>query len=60
MPDVTTRADELFQRAVEVPAADRPAFLTLACEGDGALLHEVNRLLAAFAWRDDLAGRPVR
>lgn len=53
MADVTTRADELFQRAVDVPTADRRAFLTVACDGDPELRREVDRLLAAYEWMDE-------
>jgi serine/threonine protein kinase len=39
--------DQLFAEALEVPAAERPAFLDAACAGDPALRRDVERLLAA-------------
>ncbi len=42
-----THVDRLLQSALEVPAAERDAFLRGACGGDGALEREVRSLLAA-------------
>jgi predicted ATPase/serine/threonine protein kinase/Tfp pilus assembly protein PilF len=39
----------LLQQALERPAAERPAFLALACEGDASLREEVE---AYLAWHD--------
>jgi len=39
------RIKDLTQRALELDAADRPAFLARECGDDAALLHEVLRLL---------------
>jgi tetratricopeptide (TPR) repeat protein len=41
------RVKDVFQRAVDVPVADRPAFLDTACDGDDALRREVESLLGA-------------
>jgi Tol biopolymer transport system component len=43
------RVKALFQAAVERPAAERKAFLVAATAGDGALLREVESLLASDA-----------
>jgi eukaryotic-like serine/threonine-protein kinase len=40
------RVKAVFQRAVEVPPAERAALLDRACEGDGELRREVDSLLA--------------
>ncbi|MHC4077591.1 MAG: hypothetical protein ACYST0_04005 [Planctomycetota bacterium] len=40
------RAKELFADAVELAAAERPAFLDGACSGDDKLREEVEQLLA--------------
>ncbi|MEZ4416919.1 MAG: serine/threonine-protein kinase [Gemmatimonadota bacterium] len=42
-----TRLEELFNGALEVPAAERDAFLERACAGDQALLQEIRSLLRA-------------
>ncbi|MFN0104810.1 MAG: protein kinase domain-containing protein [Bryobacteraceae bacterium] len=46
--------DELFTRAVAVPAADRAAFLASACGGDRELHREVESLLACDAPDEEL------
>ncbi len=46
-PERWSQIDALFERALEIPAGDRGAFLELACRGDGALRNAVERLLAA-------------
>lgn len=43
---------ELFQKTLELPAAERAAFLDTACDGDARLRREVASLLEA----DDEAG----
>jgi serine/threonine-protein kinase len=62
------RMKEIFQAAVELPAAERKAYLTDVCAGNSSLLAEVESLLAAheepgsfmdtpaFNLRDDPAG----
>ena len=40
------RLDELFHAALALPARERSAFLTSACEGDAQLRADVERLLA--------------
>ena len=47
------RIEALFFDALERPAAERPAFLDVACADDPALRHEVEAMLAAH---DDDAG----
>jgi serine/threonine-protein kinase len=41
------RVKAVFQHAIDLPAAERPAFLDRACDGDRALRDEVASLLAA-------------
>ena len=41
------RVRELFEQAVDLPAADRSAFLEAACAGDGVLRAEVEAVLAS-------------
>ena len=43
------RVRSLFEAALEQPAADRAAFLVRECGGDGALLAEVEAMLASDA-----------
>jgi eukaryotic-like serine/threonine-protein kinase len=54
MSSLHERAKELFLDALEHPAAERRAFLDAACEGDTALLHEVESLLEFHDDDDDL------
>jgi len=49
------RVEELFRKAVNLPADERAAFLERACGGDRELLTEVGRLLA----EDDGATSPL-
>lgn len=46
-PDRWARIDKLLDEAMELPSADRPAFLHEACADDEALLREVESLLEA-------------
>jgi tetratricopeptide (TPR) repeat protein len=46
MSSLHKRAKELFLAALDVPAADRPGFLSEACGSDEALRDEVESLLA--------------
>jgi len=50
------RIDALFQRALEVPAAGRDAFLEEACGGDAAVRAEVEALLEAAHSEEDFFG----
>lgn len=45
-PSFDARADEIFDRALDVAREDRSAFLEAACEGDGELRARVEGLLA--------------
>ena len=47
-PDRWTRIDQLLDEAMELPIADRPAYLDQACAGDEELRQEVESLLAAY------------
>ena len=47
MPVDPKRVETLFNRAIGLPAADRPAFLAAACGDDADLRGRVDRLLAA-------------
>ena len=46
-PDRWQRINDLFQSALDSNPEDRSAFLQTACEGDEALRHEIESLLAA-------------
>ncbi|MBP6821155.1 MAG: serine/threonine-protein kinase, partial [Acidobacteria bacterium] len=46
-PDRWLRIDKLLDEAMELPSAERPAFLHAACIDDEALLREVESLLEA-------------
>ncbi len=48
-PQIWQRIRDIFERAVELPAEARPAFLDDACAGDSLLRKEVDALLAADA-----------
>ena len=48
-PDRWSRLDEVFQGALELPAAYRTAYLDRACDGDRDLRVEVEAMLAAEA-----------
>jgi hypothetical protein len=47
-----SREEALFARALEKPAASRPAFLDAMCDGDEALRRRLEALLSAHADRD--------
>ncbi|MBL8867859.1 MAG: protein kinase, partial [Planctomycetia bacterium] len=47
MPDPTPDRKSVFGRAIELPAAERPAYLDAACAGHPALRAEVEDLLRA-------------
>ncbi|MEM6335703.1 MAG: serine/threonine-protein kinase, partial [Bacteroidota bacterium] len=53
------RVLEMVERAFEVPAQDRAAWVAEACEGDEALRAEVEALLAADAEADAFLEQPV-
>ena len=44
----TSQAQEIFGEAMELPAADRQAFIERACGPDADVLHEVRTLLASI------------
>ena len=44
-PDREARAEKLFERALELPAAERDAYLDAACEGEPDLRRELSALL---------------
>jgi eukaryotic-like serine/threonine-protein kinase len=48
-PDWWTRLDEVFQGALEIPAADRAAYLERACSGDPHLRADIEAMLTAEA-----------
>ena len=45
-PELWHRVEEVFQRALELDERERAEFLEHSCEGDDALRHEVESLLA--------------
>ncbi len=52
-PDRWQRINDLFQSALDCAPEDRSAFLQTACDGDEALRHEVESLLAAYQPNDE-------
>jgi serine/threonine protein kinase len=59
MPSHWARVNDLFHRALEQPAAARPAFLDATCAGDEALRREVVSLLAANERAGDFIEQPT-
>jgi hypothetical protein len=53
------RVKALFLAALDLPAADRPAFLARECGEDNELLAEVERLLVAHTDPDSRIDGPV-
>ncbi|MEM9552686.1 MAG: serine/threonine-protein kinase [Acidobacteriota bacterium] len=53
------QADRLFARALEVPEAERAAFLEQACRDDGELLELVQQLLAFDDADDSFLAKPL-
>ncbi len=51
------RIREVFESALDHPREERRAFIEKACHGDGALLQEVERMLAAESGSDKLLDR---
>ena len=54
--DTWQRVRDLFERASDLPASERSAFLDLACAGEPGLRHEVELLLRADAGSAATAG----
>jgi serine/threonine-protein kinase len=54
-----SRVESIFYEALEQPANDRPAFLADRCEGDGALLHDVQAMLDADGSEDGFLAGPA-
>ncbi len=50
---------EIFQAAVELPAAEREAYLAGACEGDPSLRTEIESLIAAHEEPGSFLGAPA-
>jgi serine/threonine-protein kinase len=53
------RVNELFQAAVDLPAAERATLLEHKCAGDDSLRREVESFLAADAQSDDFIEEPI-
>ena len=53
-PDDFRRIREVFEAALDCPGADRPAFVSRACEGDPSLIVEVEQMLAGDVQRHAL------
>jgi serine/threonine-protein kinase len=51
------RIREVFESALDRPPEDRQAFIEKACDGDAALLNEVERMLSAESGNDLLLDR---
>lgn len=58
-PDRWRTVDRIFAQALELPPAERVAFLDTACDGDEGLRREVERLLAADARNATFLERPA-
>jgi serine/threonine protein kinase/tetratricopeptide (TPR) repeat protein len=58
-PERWRQIDELLQSALRLPSGGRTAFLRQACNGDAALEHEVQSLLAAQGEIDGFLDRPA-
>jgi serine/threonine protein kinase len=48
-PEDWTRAREVFERAVELPSAERLPYVAVACSSNAALRAEIERMLASHA-----------
>jgi eukaryotic-like serine/threonine-protein kinase len=57
--DRWNQVEELFHRAAELPAAERPSFLASACGGDEKLRRDVESLLAHDAESGEVIGAAV-
>lgn len=53
------RASELFEQAIDLPAAERAGFVKLQCGDDTALREEVLSLLSAFERAGSFLGNPT-
>ena len=51
--------DQLLQSALDIPAAERDAYLRNVCGGDQRLEHEVRSLVAAHDRADRFLGAPA-
>jgi len=58
-PERWQQIEDLFQRALERPGAERAAFLVAACAGDQDLRREVGELLGSFEQAYDFIERPA-
>jgi serine/threonine protein kinase/tetratricopeptide (TPR) repeat protein len=59
MPEQWARVEAVFDAALDLPPAERPAYVAEACKGDDVLQAEVRRLLAAHDdERGPLAAEP--
>src|SRR4051794_26867857 len=56
---LTSRAREIFDAALETPAAERPAFLDRVCGSDAPLRARVEALLAAIAQAGEFLAAPT-
>jgi non-specific serine/threonine protein kinase/serine/threonine-protein kinase len=59
MPDRWDKINRIYHGAVEIDAGRRPEFLIEACDGDDALLQELNSLLASHELADTFIEQPV-
>src|SRR5262249_1033413 len=57
-PERWNHVDRLLQSALEIPSAQRDAFLSSACDGDHQLEHEVRSLIAAHDKASSFLGAP--
>jgi hypothetical protein len=55
-PDSLERMQAIFEAAVDLPASERHAYLSRACDGDAQLRAQVARLIAADDETDTIGG----
>lgn len=58
-PERWKKLEAVFQTAVDLPSAERAAFVAAQCAGDGELFSAVDKLLASSDSADDFIESPV-
>lgn len=58
-PERYAQIEQIFNAALDLQSADRPAFLDQACKGDELLRNEVDALLATHSLPENLIDRPA-
>src|SRR5262245_34887087 len=57
--EIWTRISDIFDAALDRPAAERDSYVAEACSGDNALLVQVRQLLSEFYKSDGFLEQPV-